>query len=266
MVSFEQAFSDTERAAESTRKSAAELVKQAKALERAANTGNITAIRRAQDRLNDIERELRQKVVNCTASWPFRDEEEKQYLNDHYDAELRYVAKGMGLNIYERDGLLISHPSIVRVLPEKRAVRVDRKQISTIKPSHVTSLLLENQQKTNRYQSSRFLETLYSVYSEIVSGESSGRLVKSSGRVVPLNKIYRLLTALPGIRREYDRSDFTRDLYALDADGPQRTRKGAVVSLPASTGTRRRSSDLFSFIGPDGHAVEYYGIRFTEDD
>lgn len=265
MVSFEQAFSDTEQAAESTRKLAADLVKQAKALERAAKSGDIAAVKRAQGRLNDALSTLRQEVASATSSWPFQDEEEKQYLNDQYVAELCCAAEEMGLNIYERDRLLISHPSIVRVMPEKRAVRVDRKQISTIRPSYLAGLLLENQKKPRRYQSSTFLEAIYSVYSEIVSEESSDRLVKGSRLVVPLDKIYKLLTSLPGSRREYDRSDFARDLYTLDDKGPKKTRRGAIVSFPSSTGTRR-SRGLFSFIGPDGRDVEYYGLRFTEDE
>ena len=71
------------------------------------------------------------------------------------------------------------------------------------------------------------------------------------------------MTALPGTARDYDRSDFARDLYILDSEGPHTSRKGAEVSFPSSTGTRRRSADLFSFVGPDGDSVEYYGIRFS---
>ena len=82
--------------------------------------------------------------------------------------------------------------------------------------------------------------------------------------MVRLSKIYRLLTSLHGISRDYGRSDFARDLYLLDADGPRRTRRGAEVSFPSSTGTRTLSRDLFEFIGPDGHSVTYYGIRFIE--
>ena len=81
---------------------------------------------------------------------------------------------------------------------------------------------------------------------------------------MPLDRIYRLLTSLPGINREYDRTDFARDLYNLDSSGLRRTRSGASVSFPASTGTRRPRG-LFSFVGPDGRDVEYYGVRFTEE-
>ena len=69
---------------------------------------------------------------------------------------------------------------------------------------------------------------------------------------------------MPGSSRDYDRSDFARAVYNVDASGAKRTRSGATVSFPSSTGTRS-SRGLFSFVGPDGQDVQYYGIRFTED-
>ena len=266
MVSFEQAFSDTERAADSARESSRRLGLQAGALARAAKTGNVAAIRRAQDRLRDALEELRQEVANAASSWTLAPESEEQHLADGYAEELIDAASEIDLDIYERDGNLISYPSIVRILPRDRAVRIDRKKVSTIKPSHLADLLLKNQQKSSSFSSASFLESLYRVYSDIVSGESSSHMVDGSGRVVPLARIYSLLTSLPGSSREYDRTDFARDIYILESDGPQSTRGGAVVSFPSSTGTRRRSRDLFSFIGPDGQSVEYYGIRFTKDE
>ena len=53
MVSFEQAFSDMEKAAASTVKSAAELTKLARALEKAAKDGNIAAAKRAQHSMSE---------------------------------------------------------------------------------------------------------------------------------------------------------------------------------------------------------------------
>ena len=267
MVSFEQAFSDTERAADSTLKSAADLVRQARALKKAAQTGNIAAVRRSQDRLDEALSALRQEVDNASSSWPFDDDDEEQYLDDRYAPELRSAAEELGLDIHERDGRLISHPSIVRILPGERAVRVDRKKVSNIRPSHLAAFLLANQNKSSGFRPNRFLESLYTVYSDIVSEESSGRTVRSiSGRVVPLARIYKLFTSLPGSSREYDRSDFARDLYILDSEGPSRTRSGAVVSFPASAARHGRQSDRFFFIGSDGGSVEYYGIKFTEGD
>ena len=263
MDSFEQAFGDTERAAVSTQESATAVVKLARQLQKAAREGNIAAIKRLLSRFNSDLEVLRQEVANAIATWPFGEQEEEHYLSGEYTDELRRVADEQGLAIHERDGRLISHPSIVRVLPRERAVKIDRKQTSTIRPSHLVGLLLENQKKPARYRSDLFLESLYEVYSDIVREGNSGRILGGSGRVVPLDRIYRLQNSLPGRNREYDRTDFARDLYFLDSTGPKRTRKGAAVDFPSSTATRS-SKGLFSFVGPDGRNVTYSGIRFIE--
>lgn len=266
MTSFEQAFGNAESAAEAVRKSASQVVSQAKALTKAAQSGNVAAIKRSQEKLKEALAELEREVSSVSASWPFTDEEEKQQFDDGYVAELQNAADEIGLTMYERDGLLISYPSIVRTSSADRAVRVDRKKVSTIRPSYLAGLLLKNQNKSSGFPPQRFLETLYAVYKEIVSEGTSGLAQGSGGRVVPLARIYRLITALPSVSREYDRADFARDLYKLDSEEVHRTKSGATVSFPSSTGTRRRSSDLFSFVGPDGNNVEYYGIRFTGND
>ena len=263
MTCFEQAFGDAEKAAGSTLKSAAEVASLTKKIQKAARVGDIAAMKRAQGRLDAALDTLRQAVANAVASWPFRDEEEARYLRDHYADELRLAAGEMGLDVHERDGQLISHPSIVRILPDDWAVRVDRKRVSAIRPSHLAGVLLNNQRKRSRHRSDSFMESLHHVYSEIVRGESSGRLMPDEGPVVPLDRIYRLLTALPAVGRDYDRTDFARDLYNLQANGPGRTRKGAEVSFSFSTGTKRQSQ-LFTFVGPDGNTVRYYGVRFIE--
>lgn len=264
MVSFEQAFSDTERAAEAVIKSAGDLAKHARALKKAAQEGNVARVKRAQLGIDEALSALGQAADNASSTWPFQEEEERNYLDNQYAEELRHAAEEAGLDIFERDGNLISYPSIVRILPGDRAVRIDSKRIPTIRPSHLVGTLLRNQQKPLRRLPMSYLNALYAVYSDIVSEGSSERLVNSGGRVVPLARIYKLITALPGSKRSYDRSDFARDLYILESEGPKRTNSGMVVSFPSSTGTRRRS-DLFSFIGPDGQSVEYYGIRFDED-
>lgn len=266
MTSFEQAFSDTECAAEAARKSAAKVVSQAKALVKAAQGGNIAGIKRGQQKLEEALSALRQEVANTSTCWPFKDEEEeKRRFKEGYIVELRSAAAEKRLDIYERDGNLISYPSILRLLPTECAVRVDRKKVSTVRPSYLADLLLKNQKKSSGFPPQRFLEALYFVYSDIVKDPSSGLAQGGSGRVVLLARIYGLMTALPGASRDYDRSDFARDLYSLDSEGLRRTRNGASVSFPAATGTKLPSSNLFSFVGPDGRNVDYYGIRFSED-
>ncbi|MCH7571027.1 MAG: hypothetical protein IH919_10765 [Deltaproteobacteria bacterium] len=264
MTSFEQAFGDTERAAASTLKSATDLAKVARQLHKAAQDGNIGSIKRAAASLTNSLDALRQEVANATGTWPFDDEAEEQYLKDQYAAELSSAATEKGLRIYESDGRLISYPSVIRVLPGEKAIRIDKKKVFAIRPSHLVSILLDNQKKGPRFSQGVFLEALYNAYRFLSEDQRSGRLIddRQVGSVVPLAKIYEVFTSLPGSNREYDQTDFARDLYFLDEGEIRQTRSGARVTFPASTGTRS-ARGTFSFVGPDGHVITYYGIQFS---
>jgi len=128
VISLEQAFSDTERSAQSALKAARGLTNQVRALERAAKAGNISAIKREHGRLAEALVVLQQEVQNAASSWPFSDEEVEQYLKERYLEELQAAAADVGLKVFERDGNLFSYPSVLRVLPRENAVRVDRKK------------------------------------------------------------------------------------------------------------------------------------------
>ena len=99
VVSFEQACSDTEGAAEAARKSAASVVSQARALAKAARTGNIASIRRCQEKLNEALIALQQEVSNAGSCWPFSDEEEQRLFGGQYADVLKAAAAAKGLKI-----------------------------------------------------------------------------------------------------------------------------------------------------------------------
>lgn len=80
--------------------------------------------------------------------------------------------------------------------------------------------------------------------------------------VVPLLEVYNLLTLLPGQSKEYSRQEFARDIYLLDQSRVAKTKKGLVVSFPASTGTRSVTSTI-TVITQNGHEKKYYGISFV---
>ena len=254
MSTFEQGFADTERSAESSVKAASTVAAIAKQLHKAARQGDIAAIRRLTERLATAAEAARQEVGNARTAWPFSPDEEEAYLRDGYEDELLDTAAAAGLRIDRRDGALVSFPSIVRILPQARALKVDRRKSPALRPSTVVEALKVNQTKKPAFATERFLETLYRSYRLIVGASAQGS-------VAPLATIYESLTLLPGSAVEYGTSDFARDLYLLDRSGVSRTKSGARVSLPASTGTKT-ARGVLTFVAPDGQVMTYYGIRF----
>ncbi len=251
---FEQGFAEVERAADATVKATASVASLAKQLQKAARLGDITAIHRLSERLASASEAARQDVSNARSSWPFRAEDEEEYLRAGYEQELLDVARDSGLRIDSRDGALVSFPSIVRILPQARALKVDRRKVTTLRPTAIVASLVANQTRKPAFATERFLEAVYRAYRLIV--EPNG-----PGSVAPLSIVYEALTLLPGSALDFGTNDFARGLFLLDRSGITTTRSGARVSLPASTGTKS-AKGVFTFVAPDGHVLTYYGIRF----
>ena len=256
MTGFEDAFAATEDAAASTAKSAGNVARLARALEKAAKTGNISALRRARADMNAALAALAQQVDHATQAWPFQPPEEEAYLREGFAGELRRVAASQGLDIHQQDERLVAHPVILRMLPAARAVRIDRKQASTIRPSHLASLLLANQQKPAKFSGGNILEAVHNAYKMLTERQSA--LERRPAPVIPLGNIYASLTLMPGSSRDYSRTDFARDLYRLDTEGPRQTRSGALLTFHSG----RRSN--ITFVAPDGHQLTYYNVAFQE--
>jgi hypothetical protein len=140
------------------------------------------------------------------------------------------------------------------VLPSRRAVEIDRKAVTAIRPSRLVRLLKANAEKKPRSSPEKFIEVLHGAYRIITDQAHHG-----SGAT--LREIYEVLTLMPDVRRDYTPADFGRDLFFLDRSGKTDTKSGARVSFPTATGTKG-GAKVFSFVAPDGEVVKYYGIRF----
>ncbi len=256
---FEQAFADAERSAAVAAKAGTAVVSAAKSMQKAAKEGDISKLRKAAEKLVEATSAVRQDVANAKTSWPFSEQEEREYLKESYSIELSEEASERGLQIHSRDDRLLAYPSMLRILPNELAVNVDRKRVPSIRPSYLVDTLLANQKKKSRYHPERFLESLLAAYSIIIQGADK------DGAVIRLSKVYQALTLQPGASTEYSKSDFARDIFMVDQSGIRSAKSGARLSLHASTGTKGSISDLFTFVAPNGEVLTYYGIRFTRD-
>ena len=254
-MTFEQGFAEAERAASAAGKVVGALAGAVKQLEKASAEGDLFKMRKASERLATIIESARQDVVNARSAWPFSAEEEETYLRESYAAEVIATAKAENLQIQRRDEGLILFPSILRILAAERAVKINRKKATGIRPSRVVKALRDIQARKQKGTPENLLEVLHRAY-RLVAGQEYGK-------TVTLVSIYDALTMLPGSTVSYDPTDFVRDLFLLDRSGVTRTKSGTAYSLPASTGTKS-SKGTYSFTAPDGETVSYYGIRFSE--
>lgn len=257
MERFERAFAGLEQAAASVVKAAASTTAVTKQLEKAVRTGDLLATKKALERLQTANRGLDREVSAVSSAWAFDSATEDAYLAGEYITELIEAAAKAGIALRQLGNELIAFPVVLRVLSRERLILLDGKKLSLLRPSVVVAQLIARRNRKPAMSSERFLEVLHSAYRTV-----SGR--EALGQPVALARIYEALTLLPGSASGYTEVEFARDLCVLDHEGPRRTKSGAVVSLPASTGTKDQRR-VYSFVGPDGDAVHYFGIQFAEN-
>jgi hypothetical protein len=256
-ATFEQALALLDRNVESMQKLAAAMGRAIKLLQKAAKEGEVRKLNGAFTAAAQAIQALDRQFASTRDGWGFDIDE--YFASGAFAGELMEAARKEGVRIFEQDDRLFCYPSLVRVLPAFQSVQVDKKRDARVRPSVLARLLKDNQQRQPRFKPEPFLESLYEAYQKLDGAQKSKRL--QSGRVVRLLDMYNLFTILPGQTREYTQLEFTRDIYLLDGSGVTRTKKGAVVSFPASTGTKSLTGTL-SIVTQTGREKTYYGIAF----
>ena len=263
MGTFEEGFGDVERAADSVDGALRGAGGTARRLRKAAQDGNIGAIRRETERLLGELTAVQQAVGNAKNAWPFEPEQEREYLEHGYTDEIQNVAAEHGLDVFVIDGRVVAHPSILSALAGDRSVRINRQKSQAIRPLSVVARLKALQAKPPRFNTQQFLESLCNAYLDLADRETTNRLkLGQNGEVIVLKRLYNLMTGLPGARRDYTELDFARDVNALVTSGQWTTRSGNRASFPASAGTRNVRQTI-QYINQRGEPVLYYGIQFS---
>ena len=250
---FETAFADSEQSATTVLRAVALVASAAKQMQKAAQEGDIGKLHQASEKLAAASDSARQDVAEAKATWPFTQDDAQHYMSNSYEEEFLTESKKMGLMVHSIDARLLAPPSILQLIPSDLAIRIDRKKIRGIRPSHLVKTLLANQNRQQTHNIHPFLEALYKAYTMLNSRD-----------VILLANIYEAFTLQPGSAREYGKSDFAREMFNLDQSNVKITRSGAHLTLHNSTITKggANANATFTFVAPNGEVKIYSGIRF----
>lgn len=252
-LNLEDALARSEADADAALKAAAAVVSQLKRAKKAAVTGALRDLERSFESAEQLAGALRDAVRSAQTGWQFDDREHLE--SGAFAREVLQLGRSRGLALQEQDGLIVSYPSLVRVLPNDAAIEIDRKRQRGIRPSAVVETLRATQSRPPRFRPEAFIEAVARAYQLVLGAQA-----KESGATVKLIDVYRVLTVLPGQSAAYSRQEFVRDIYLLDESGVDRTKDGLRMTLPASSGAR--TSSTLATVMRNGDLKIYFGIAF----
>lgn len=258
VAGFEEALSRTEADVDAALKAAASAVGALKKFRLAVATGNMRDVNRTMESAGQAIAALERQFNKAREGWTF--DAASYTAGRKFTEDILKAAADAGVDIFEQDDRLYCYPAIVSILPNEMSVKIDKQKERRLRPSFLAAHLKALQNRPVRFKSEAFLEGLYAAWEKLVAGR--GAAANGKGQVIPLVEIYSLLTIMPGMSREYSQQEFARDIYLLDQSGIARTKKGFVVSLPASTGTKSMRN-IIRVITRNGSEKKYYGIAFT---
>ncbi len=257
---LETALAQAELEAGNVLRAASRVVKALRAMQKAAEQGDLRKLRAAPEAIRQSMNTLDAQVTRVESSWAF---DEESYLREGgFVEELLAEARRQGVQLIQQDDRLYSYPVLISVSPGERLIKIDRKPERNIRPSVVIGMLRARQRAQPRFRSSAFLESLWTAYQIAVERDPAKRRI---GSVVPLREIYDLFTLMPGQKREYTVAEFTRDVYLLDQESGLSTGSGATIAFHASTGTKSERSVL-SIVTQTGAEKRYFGVSFSTAD
>ena len=258
---LEAALARTEADADAVLKVASTATKALKRFHTAAHVGNLRDLRTTISAAEQAIDALRRQFDTAKAGWDF--DEQAYFANGAFLREVLETARRMNVRVYEQDELLYSYPSLIRVVPNDRAVLIDKTRERRLRPSVLVAHLRDLQQRPPRFRDADFLEALYEAY-KVKVAQDKGKDQIAQGPVVRLRDIYHLLTLLPGRSKEYTIQEFVRDRYLLDQSGVNRTKDGAAMYSADSSGTRPSAGSI-RVVTQRGEEKVYYGISFLKD-
>jgi hypothetical protein len=220
--SFEQAFSALESQLTVAAKAAKLALAELKKVQSSARVGQLRDLSKGLAEGRNAAKRFAEEMASADSSWEF--EVEPYFADGGYLQELLQEAERAGLRLFERDGRLYCFPMLLTLSGKDMAVLVDRKPERRLRPRELVRVLLARQKRPQRFNEQKLLETLFDVYCRLDS-----RILRDwtpefrgNGPVVPLIKIYELMTLLPGSERDYPKEEFARDILLLAISQPKK--------------------------------------------
>ncbi len=256
LMSLEETLEGAEKRAQELLESTRKLQRQAAAAVKMIRTGDLKGLRKTLALLEETRRQTESGLDEVRRSWSWSEQQEEQYVaSEAFAQELLEQGRKQGVGIYRQESVLACYPSLVRVLPRDRAVRVDKKSVREIRPSYLIERLGANQKRAPKLNAQSFLETLLAAYNVRTGGKRN-----VMERLIDL---YDLLTLLPSSRKDYGLQEFARDVYLLDGSGVKTTRDGSQFRLNAGATASKNRSNLLVVITREGVERTYFGIEFN---
>jgi hypothetical protein len=235
---------------------AAQVLRAAKQLRKAAKDGALAGAGQAQGALRDGAAKLAETIARDADLPPI--DIPAAFGSGSFLTELSQAATAAGVTLVQRDGRITAYPVVLRLEARNQGVRIGRRLERRLRPSVLAHQLKAIQQRPNRFNARSFLDRLYRAYTVLTPNWRTGE-----GPLVSLAALHDVLTLLPAAAADYPMEEFLVDLLRLDREPDARSGRGYRFQLGGSTGTK--GAKRLTVFDETGAQHDYYAVRFVTE-
>jgi hypothetical protein len=235
---------------------AAQVLRAAKQLRKAAQDGTLGTAGAVQGALRESAAKLTETIAR-DADLPAVDIP-AAFETGSFLAELSAAAAAANVTLVQRDGRITAYPVVLRLEPRSLGVRIGRKLERRLRPSLLAKQLKAVQQRPNRFNARSFLDRLLRAYAVLAPAWRTGE-----GPLIALAALHEVLTLLPAAAADYPMEEFLVDLLRLDREPDALSARGHRFELGGSTGTK--GAKRLTVFDEAGAQHDYYAVRFIAD-
>ena len=196
--------------------SVSSITKLQKTILKDADTGNIADMKKSLAAIKEAASHLSSRIESYEKCAEDFDTAE-YFVSVDFSKQLLASCEEKNVNVKGDKGVYEMFPYKIRVAAETQDVFMDRKKLSSCRPSYIAETVRAGQEKLNKasFKSAPFLTELAAAY-EVTCLKSGARI----GSNQLLTKIYKNLVPMARARKEYDMQSFAFDLARLYEAGP----------------------------------------------
>lgn len=210
-MNYEELYGALQSEQKRLKDSLAQLQRSAKQIARAAETGDLKTLRKTLEAVDDPINILSDSADAIKKA--ANDFDAAEYLrNGDFVTQMLQECEAKGVDVKGESPIFEMFPYRVRIDAENEDIWLDRKKLTSFRPSAFVAMVRAGQDKLNRvrFNAQSFATELAAAYDLYLLLNN-----KNKGSVVVLSRLYKLMVPMSRSRKEYDQQSFAYDLARL---------------------------------------------------
>ncbi len=253
-MNYEELYDDLQPIQKALKDTANQVLRLQKNIAKDVEAGNLKGVLKSIELLSETTEKL-SRVTQDTKTVVEGFDGKAYYMDGEFTQQMLDACAAREIDVIGESPVFEMFPYRVRIDAENQEVYLDRKKITTMRPSALVDTVASNREKLMKagFNAQKFADELAEAYDLAVL-----KLGKREGADIYLNNVYKLMVPMGRFRRDYDQYNFAFDIARLYDSDVEETKTGRRWQF----GSSRQGNKAIRILDKDGNEEYFATIKF----